>query len=638
MMMNFLPQPKSVIWKDGSFVLDYPARIVLETGEPGTFLYARMLQKEVEQAAGMRLALIRGQARTGDICLRIRPGVMGEEAGSLKTEQGYRLQVTEGQAVVEAEGAEGLLYGVQTLRQIIRQAGCVLPACEAEDWPDYKDRGFYHDVTRGRVPTLATLKEMADRLCMYKMNQMQLYIEHTYLFRDFSEVWRDDTPLTAEEIMELDEYCRERQIDLVPSLASFGHLYKVLRTSQYEELCELENSRREPFSLRGRMMHHTLNAADARSMALSKKMIEEYMALFSSDYFNICADETFDLGKGRSRRLKEKIGLEHVYINYVKELCQFVVDHGKIPMFWGDIICGFPEMIKELPKETICLNWGYSPEQSDEPVKKLAAAGATQYVCSGVNGWNHWIPRYHDAYRNITKMCRYGRENGAIGVLNTDWGDFGQINQQEFSVPGLIYGAAFSWNGEAMAEEEINRRISVLEYQDRSGRLVETLKEISGKEAVTWKLLCDYREVCEQNPEPEEREKRLAQYIGEELEMPVDVDAFCRKAERLNGEIAGQMAELRRILPQMDTSTRSLAGHFLVAADGIRLMNRLAAMVMDWHWEKNRFGKEERNTLAGQLENWLYYYKEMWRASSKESELFRIEGQICWYADELRRI
>ena len=235
-------------------------------------------------------------------------------------------------------------------------------------------------------------------------------------------------------------------------------------------------------------------------------------------------------------------------------------------------------------------------------------------------------------------MCRYGRENGAIGVLNTDWGDFGQINQQEFSVPGLIYGAAFSWNGEEMAEEEINRRISVLEYQDRSGRLTEIVKEISGKEAVTWKLLCDYREVCEQNPEPEEQEKRLAQYMGEELEIPVDVDVFCRKAERLNEEIAGQMAEIRTVLTQMDSSSRSTASHFLVAADGIRLMNRLAAMVMDRHWKGNRFSREERSALAGQMENWLYYYKEMWRASSKESELFRIQGQICWYADELRRI
>ena len=55
-------------------------------------------------------------------------------------------------------------------------------------------------------------------MAYYKMNQLQLYIEHTFLFRDFSEIWRDDTPLTAEEIMELDQYCLERGIELVPSL------------------------------------------------------------------------------------------------------------------------------------------------------------------------------------------------------------------------------------------------------------------------------------------------------------------------------------------------------------------------------------------------------------------------------------
>ena len=70
----------------------------------------------------------------------------------------------------------------------------------------------------------------------YKLNQLQLYVEHTYLFRDFSEMWRDQTPLTAEEIRELDSYCRERHIELVPSLASFGHLCTLLSTNIWGSL------------------------------------------------------------------------------------------------------------------------------------------------------------------------------------------------------------------------------------------------------------------------------------------------------------------------------------------------------------------------------------------------------------------
>lgn len=636
-MMNLLPQPKVSVWNEENFCLNYRARIVLETEDQSSFLYAKMLQSEVKKATGMKLAVLRGKARTYDICLCTQQGCMGEDASSLKREQGYQLMVTEEQVIVRAETKEGMFYGVQTLRQIIRQKGAMIPYCRIEDWPDYRERGFYHDVTRGRVATLDTLKDMVDHLCLYKMNQFQLYIEHTYLFRDFSELWRDDTPLTAEEIMELDSYCRERNIDLVPSLASFGHLYKLLRTKHFEGLCELEESRKDPFSFRGRMLHHTLNAADKRSMELSKKMIEEYMALFSSNYFNICADETFDLGKGRSKQLKEEIGLEHLYMNYVKELCTFVIGKGKIPMFWGDIICGFPEMIQELPKETICLNWGYSPEQSDEPVKKLASAGAIQYVCSGVNGWNHWIPRYHDAYRNITKMCRYGMENGAVGVLNTDWGDFGQINEQEFSIPGLIYGAAFSWNGEEITEEDINRSISVLEYGDSSEMLMEIMKRISKNEAVTWKWLCDYKEVCTDDLTEEEKESRLRQYLGEEIAFPSDLDVFCQSVTKQNRDILENMDKIRETMTRMDSSARTLAYHFLLAADGTRLMNRLSIMVMSRFLKQKEMEKEECWLLAEELENWLYYYKEMWRESSKESELCRIEEVICWYADELRR-
>ena len=62
------------------------------------------------------------------------------------------------------------------------------------------------------------------------------------------------------------------------------------------------------------------------------------------DRFNICADETFDLGKGKSRAAAEEKGVDRIYIDFVKALCDFLVENGRRPMFWGDIICGFPEM------------------------------------------------------------------------------------------------------------------------------------------------------------------------------------------------------------------------------------------------------------------------------------------------------
>ena len=93
--------------------------------------------------------------------------------------------------------------GMQTLLQILEQEGACLSALHIEDAPAIVNRGYYFDCTRGRIPKLSWLKQLADRMAYYKLNQLQLYVEHSYLFRGMTELWRDDTPLTAEEIMDL---------------------------------------------------------------------------------------------------------------------------------------------------------------------------------------------------------------------------------------------------------------------------------------------------------------------------------------------------------------------------------------------------------------------------------------------------
>ena len=65
------------------------------------------------------------------------------------------------------------------------------------------------DISRDRVPSMQTLYELIDLFAELKMNQLQLYTEHTFAYRDHREVWADWSPITAEQAMELDEYCRD---------------------------------------------------------------------------------------------------------------------------------------------------------------------------------------------------------------------------------------------------------------------------------------------------------------------------------------------------------------------------------------------------------------------------------------------
>jgi N-acetyl-beta-hexosaminidase len=153
--------------------------------------------------------------------------------------------------------------GITTLEQLIKNCPQKIPYLEIVDEPDFPVRGFYHDVTRGRVPTVDTLKRLVDTLAFYKINHFQLYVEHSFAFSKIPELWEGKTPLTAEDIRELDEYCARRYIDLVPSLSTFGHLYELLRLPRFEHLNELNiNASQTPRCLWDRMAHYTLDVGN----------------------------------------------------------------------------------------------------------------------------------------------------------------------------------------------------------------------------------------------------------------------------------------------------------------------------------------------------------------------------------------
>lgn len=651
--MYILPIPKQLQLREERYYYSYDSTIVIEDScSRDSFAYGRLLQKEIEESIGFSLGILRGASKKAAFTLRCTPG-MGEEE--------YRICVNEQGIRMEASTDRGLLYAVQSMRQVVRQEGASIPYMTVEDYPDIAVRGYYHDVTRGRIPTLDYLKKLADRVAAYKLNQLQLYIEHTFLFEGMSEMWRDDTPLTAEEILELDDYCARLHIELIPSMATFGHLYKLVMTKTYQHLCELPQQANWPFAFRDRMEHHTLDASNPESFEVVRGLIDQYLPLFRSDKFNICGDETFDLGRGRSRQLAEEIGADRVYIGHIRKLCEYVAGKGKIPMFWGDIICKFPEAIHELPPQTICLSWGYDRNESDHAVRKMAEAGARQYCCPGVSGWNEFINLIEFSYENIKRMCSYAHRYDALGLLTTDWGDCGHVNHPDMSLPGLIYGAAFAWNREVPAFEEINRQISRVAYDDRSEEIVARIAALSGWWAYDWNQFIFLKEgrIDRLNPADYERSIEAEQSLQE------------------------QKRQLFDYIRTMDAGKREVLRPYLIAVDGMILLQQVGRAFVDIddclaedneaavdspNELKNRktsmkkigdddspnrqeesvndiktgeecrkpLNRVERYDLACRIEEWLYHYKTEWRRVSRESELYRVSEVFFWMADRLR--
>ncbi len=422
-------------------------------------LAALNLADDFQALTGTRIRFACGEAVGMPIRLEISAKIKGIDA--------YRLRGDSKGILLQAPTETGLFYGIQTLRQLLRQGDTRYPAFDIQDAADYPNRGFYQDATRGAIPTLETLFQLVDKMAFYKLNHLELYIEHTFALAKHPDIWEGADPLTAEEILRLQDYCNERNIDLVPSIATFGHCYMAMRSKRLEDLNELDVKGSEfPFSFRDRMQHATLNPSDPRSIKLVADILGEFLPLFKSKYCNICGDETFDLGRGKNKHLvKSEEDIQKLYMTFLKKIMALVTKQGKIPMFWGDVIGDNSKLLKELPKDVIPLEWDYGPEATRRDTAKLAAATPNFWVVPGTGCWSRWLTPIHIAYKNILNYAKKGLKYHAKGLLNTNWGDRGNVNLPAISWHGFAYGAACAWNTAASQDiDAFNKALDRLEF------------------------------------------------------------------------------------------------------------------------------------------------------------------------------
>ena len=149
--------------------------------------------------------------------------------------EGYALAISKTGIEISFRETGGLRAATATLRQLLREYGRRLPCLRIRDWPDFPRRGVMLDISRGRVPKLETLLDLAEKLSDFKINELQLYTEHTFAYKKYKSVWQSWGALTAKEIQILDARCRELGIDLVPNQNSFGHLRYFLERSEAEK-------------------------------------------------------------------------------------------------------------------------------------------------------------------------------------------------------------------------------------------------------------------------------------------------------------------------------------------------------------------------------------------------------------------
>jgi hypothetical protein len=387
--------------------------------------------------------------------------------------EGYALAISKTGIEISFREPPGLRAATATLKQLQRQFGRRLPCLKIRDWPDFARRGVMLDISRGRVPKLETLLDLAEKLSDFKINELQLYTEHTFAYKKYKSVWQSWGALTAKEIKILDARCRELGIDLVPNQNSFGHLRYFLEDPRLKKLGEIS----EPYEADTKDFLRrptTLAPNHPGTLPFLRGLFDELLPNFSSSFFNVGCDETWDLGRGQSKKLCEAKGQGRVYLDFLKKIQREVSARDKRMMFWGDIILKYPELIRELPKNVVALTWGYEANHPfDAEAAQFAEAKIPFYVCPGTSTWQTLVGKHDKALANLRAAAKAGKKFGAIGFLNTDWGDGGHPQPLAVSWPLFAAGAALAWNSKALNEKNLPAVLSRDVFEDSTGKIAE---------------------------------------------------------------------------------------------------------------------------------------------------------------------
>ncbi|MEU5958489.1 discoidin domain-containing protein [Streptomyces sp. NPDC047525] len=443
---------------DGAYRLTQDSRVVVPARDGEQLLpLARQLSRDIADVTGVTIAPPRTTRRSrpaqGEILLRLDPAARHGKGGALYVREGYELAVTHASVTVAAPAYSGVYYGTRSLLQILLhdEQRSRVPAGTAQDWPNYRLRGFMLDVGR-RFFTPGFVRDYLRIMGWFKLNDLQLHLNDNEIKApdgDWSKAYdafrlRSDAPEWAGLAAPDGSYSRAdwdsfedtaalHAVQLTPEIDAPAHSRSFVRF-------------RPSLGLDGGNSDH-LDLAKPEMTAFMKEVFEEFVPWFRSPEVHYGADEY--------------TGPEAQYRAYFNDMAAHVRSLGKHPRAWGSLteMAGSAE---GYDRDVTVHSWNngwYGPQ----------AAKADGYEIVNTNDGLLYVVPFADYYHGHGLDGRYlydswephifpGKESLAPGdpalrgAMSAVWNDLVHATYTQQDVHGLIettYGtlAQKMWSG-----------------------------------------------------------------------------------------------------------------------------------------------------------------------------------------------
>ncbi len=543
---------------------------------------------------------------------------LGTELFEKIEDQGYALVVDAKHVMLAARGNAGMRYAITTLAQIATDRSAV-PGVAICDWPSLKYRGAQQDISRGQVPTPATLKRLASVLAQAKMNVLELYIEHEYKYQAFPDISPPEG-LAPAEARDLATHAAREGVEVHPLLQTLGHSYHILSKPQYQHLrvgpCE-----KAPWIM-------TFDVRKPEAVRMVTTMIDELCHTFPGELFNVDITE-IDIDGLQTNGVTVSQATELVF-GYVLQLNAAVRKHGRRliiaqgPLDSQGHLAGMGLKLDALPKDIIigsyyCAGGPYKPAwEKDYP--RLQEKGLDFFAQAWI--YSHvWLTPWVKAAAEFSDLeISRGVQHGAIGSITTDWGDAGHFHfVGEEWLPFLYHGAC-AWTGAQFDRDYFRKAVARAMHGLRNDTVVRAIEAASDVNALRIRV---------RDPEGKESEITTS-FIWEFVHDPFTHPDLTRIAdpaavgrmilERAEPALAILSAEASQAKRNRDILDQWIFGVRCYAVLGRKL-------VALGHYRDTKMGRmqvaDELASVADEYQSLEREFKRLWLAEDRDNDGFQ---------------
>ncbi len=356
--------------------------------------------------------------------------------------------VKEGNGVVLTAGRiQDYNRGLSHIRAVLAGAGDVHEHCAAGTL------GLMPDCSRNAVLHLDGAKRMARYLAMMGFDAMMLYMEDTYLLKDYPYFGRMRGALTEGELKELDDYAASLGIEIIPAVQTLAHLAQMLKWPAMAAYRDIDD---------------IMLAGSDKTYALLDAMLGHFSACLRSRRINLGMDEAHHLGRGRyldQHGFTPSTDIMLAHLDRVVALCR---KHGLSPMIWSDMFFRMAfggryyvsegeiseEVMSKVPAGLTLVFWDYYSNESGRarfshmlechlkfPHNDTAFAG-------GAWSWSGFTPHERFSVYSSRIQLQECEKRGMKDLYVTAWGDNGRECSLYTTLPTLMLYAEYAYGGE----------------------------------------------------------------------------------------------------------------------------------------------------------------------------------------------